>query len=119
MNPLKFLKEDVKKDIQKLKDIREGKAKLISWDQLDFAGAMKDYWPWFLLLIAAFGAGFFFGSVMAHNDCVAVIKDKCPAAFINNYSIQEQTRANIDYEKYIMKNNEPAKIKSNYPKVTT
>lgn len=100
MNPLKFIIDDIKKDIQTVKDIKEGKAKLISWKELDFAGALKTYWPWFILLIAAFCAGLFFGSILAHNHYVEIIKDKCPQAFFNNDSVQQQTQLYLDYEQW-------------------
>lgn len=97
MNPLKFLIDDIKKDIQTIKDIKAGKAKLISWKEMDFAGALKTYWPWFILLIAAFCAGLFFGSILAHNHYVELIEEKCPQCFINNESLQEDTKLDLDY----------------------
>ena len=103
-NPIKWLIDDVKNDIQTIKDIKNKKAKLISWKELDFAGALKTYWPWFLLLIAAFCAGLFLGSIMAHNHYIEIIEDKCPQAFGLNETQEQIRMSEINYQQYISKN---------------
>lgn len=72
MGILKFLWEDLKKDWRTFKAIFQGKAKCVFTAQefMDNVGdAAKEYYPWFLLVIAAFICGFFVASQYYEMEC--------------------------------------------------
>lgn len=87
----KFLIEDFKKDIETIKAMCDGKAKLkvnprelFKWD-INF---FKENWLMFLLIILAFLSGYLLGGVIVHNQYVPIIENLTnPTYDFINYSL--------------------------------
>ena len=76
----KFLYEDTKKDLKFLSDLAEGKAKVrkLTYEQKqelkDWKGILKANWLFFIIVIAAFCSGYFWGQVTLNNACVDTLE---------------------------------------------
>ena len=72
---LKFVYNDFKTDIMFLSDLADGKRKIkFTAEQLeelkDWRGILKSNWIFFIIVVSAFCAGYFFAQVQLNNACV-------------------------------------------------
>ena len=76
---IKFLYNDIKTDIIFILELLYGERKIkINKEQLeelkDWRGILKENWLLFILVIAAFCAGYFFATVILNNACAAAVE---------------------------------------------
>ena len=78
---VKFIYKDLKSDAKFLYDLSQGKAKVRKLSEEDIAelkdwkGMLKANWLFFLIVIAAFCSGYFWGQVTLNNVCIEVVND--------------------------------------------
>ena len=70
---MRWLIDDIKKDISTFKNIINGKARLPR-GTFNIGKVLKESWYWYLIIIAAFLCGYFIASMYLQNDCIEYIE---------------------------------------------
>ena len=102
---IKFLYNDLKTDYEFVRDVLNGKRQIrkLTYHEIqelkDWKGVLKENWLFFLIVISAFCAGYFFASVQLNNMCsnvltewfnansAVLIKDGLDQPFIESFNL--------------------------------
>lgn len=76
----KFIYNDLKLDYEFVRDVADGKREIkIDSEKLkelkDWRGILKENWPLFIIVVAAWCGGFFFAQVLLNNACTQAMTE--------------------------------------------